>query len=122
MSVELVHGPDGTLWVIDGDPGAYTARPVGPPDTGAVASDLLDAVNTLVDVITGLRKSAQRPNVTKLAYSIDETCTALGITKPTLYKLIASGKLRTVKMEGSKHGRRLVPVAEIHRFLTDEMQ
>ena len=33
MSVELVHGADGTLWVIDGEPGAYVARQVGPPVT-----------------------------------------------------------------------------------------
>jgi excisionase family DNA binding protein len=42
-----------------------------------------------------------------------ETAQALGITKPTAYKLIAEGRLRTV-MVGA---RRLVPVSEIDRLL-----
>lgn len=56
---------------------------------------------------------APAANTPKMAYSIEETCVALGITKPTLYMLIADARLRTVKA-GT---RRLIPVAEIERFL-----
>lgn len=49
----------------------------------------------------------------KLAYSILETCAALGITRPTLYKLISDGRLRTVTI-GT---RRLIPATELDRLL-----
>jgi excisionase family DNA binding protein len=48
-----------------------------------------------------------------MAYSIAETCEAIGVTRPTLYKLIAEARLRTVKV-GT---RRLVPATEIERLL-----
>jgi excisionase family DNA binding protein len=51
----------------------------------------------------------------KLAFSIDEGCAALGITRPTIYKLIHRGELRT-KMVGT---RRLIPAAELERLLAD---
>ena len=31
MSAEIVTTADGALWVIDGEPGNYRARPVGEP-------------------------------------------------------------------------------------------
>jgi excisionase family DNA binding protein len=42
----------------------------------------------------------------RLAYRVDEACRALGISRTTLYKLIASGELRTVMVGG----RRLIPL------------
>ena len=51
--------------------------------------------------------------VPKLALTIEEACQALTISRPTLYELIASGRIRTV-MVGR---RRLVPVAELERLL-----
>jgi excisionase family DNA binding protein len=51
--------------------------------------------------------------VPKKAYSMQEGCDALGITRPTMYKLISEGKVRTV-MVGR---RRLIPVAELDQLL-----
>jgi excisionase family DNA binding protein len=58
-------------------------------------------------------ESPRKSPVPKMAYSMAETAAALGITKPTAYKLVAQGRLRTV-MVGA---RRLVPITEIERLL-----
>lgn len=47
------------------------------------------------------------------AYSVDQTCIALGVSKPTVYKLIEQGRLRTV----SVGRRRLIPATELARLL-----
>jgi excisionase family DNA binding protein len=52
----------------------------------------------------------------KLAFSVAETCDALGLGKTNIYKLIADGKLDTVKIGG----RRLVPAAAIQALLDRE--
>ena len=49
----------------------------------------------------------------KAAYDINEACRVLGISRPTIYKLIGAGRLRTVKF-GT---RRLVPVSAIEELL-----
>jgi excisionase family DNA binding protein len=49
----------------------------------------------------------------KLAFSIAETCEALGLGKTTIYGLIASGRLDTLRIGG----RRLVTAASIHSLL-----
>jgi excisionase family DNA binding protein len=54
--------------------------------------------------------------VPKLALSIEQACQALTISRPTLYELIGADRLRTVRAGR----RRLVPVAEIERFLAAE--
>jgi excisionase family DNA binding protein len=51
----------------------------------------------------------------KLALTIEEACQALTISRPTLYELIANGRIRTV-MAGR---RRLVPITELERLLAD---
>ncbi len=56
-----------------------------------------------------------RPEVPRLALSIDEACASIGVTRPTLYKLIASAQLRTCTVGR----RRLVPVSELERFLAE---
>lgn len=52
----------------------------------------------------------------KMAFSVLEACTALGITRPTLYGLIADGRLRTVKIGA----RRLIPTTELDRLLAGD--
>jgi excisionase family DNA binding protein len=48
----------------------------------------------------------------RLAYSIAESETLSGLSRSSLYRLIAAGKLKTVQ-----HGRRrLVPVQELERL------
>lgn len=53
------------------------------------------------------------PAVPKLAFTIEEACQALTISRPTLYELIATGRIHTV-MAGR---RRLVPLTELERLL-----
>jgi|SRR6516165_10689820 excisionase family DNA binding protein len=49
----------------------------------------------------------------RLAYSVNSTCIALDIGRSTLYELIASGAIRTIKV-----GRRtLITAEELRRFL-----
>jgi excisionase family DNA binding protein len=49
----------------------------------------------------------------RLAYSISEVETMLGLSRSSLYRLITAGKLRTVL-----HGRRrLIPARELDRLL-----
>lgn len=55
----------------------------------------------------------------KLVLSIAETCKALGITKPTLYKLINDGTLRTLKI-GTRRVIRRAALDEMLRKLEDE--
>ena len=49
----------------------------------------------------------------KLAYRVDDACTLLGIGRTSLYKLIAGGQLKTVRIAGRRHsaggGRRAWP-------------
>ena len=49
----------------------------------------------------------------KFAYSVNEAIKILGLGRTTLYKLIASGLLKTVKIGG----RRLIPRAAIEALL-----
>jgi excisionase family DNA binding protein len=53
----------------------------------------------------------------RLAYSIKEVGTALGLSKGAVYKMIQSGQLRSVKVKDSR--RRVIPAAEVDRFLDD---
>ncbi len=49
----------------------------------------------------------------KLSYSIDDASSALGVSRQTIYRLIADQDLRTVRIRG----RRIIPAAEISRLL-----
>lgn len=51
--------------------------------------------------------------VAKMAYSVDEACEALGLSRPSVYDLIRSGQLRSKKLGG----RRVIPVTELERLL-----
>lgn len=49
----------------------------------------------------------------RLAYSVAEACAALGISRPSLYQLIAAGRLHTVMLGG----RRVIPVDALTELL-----
>jgi excisionase family DNA binding protein len=51
----------------------------------------------------------------RLAYSLEESAQAIGLSRRTLYNLIEAGSLRTVKLGR----RRVVPVEELTRILAD---
>lgn len=55
-------------------------------------------------------KSA-KPQMPRLGYSINEWCEATGTSRPTAYRMIKDGQLRTVRIRG--HHR--IPVAEARR-------
>jgi len=48
----------------------------------------------------------------RLAYSINEFAAATALSRPTVYRMIRDGELRTAKVRG----RQLVPVAEARRI------
>lgn len=62
------------------------------------------------------RRHPGNPAVPKLALTIEEACESLTISRPTLYELIGSGRIRTV-MVGR---RRLIPVTELERLLAED--
>jgi excisionase family DNA binding protein len=49
-----------------------------------------------------------------LAYRVNPLCRRLGIGRSTLYKMMKSGKIKTVIVGG----RRLIPAAEVERLLS----
>lgn len=53
-------------------------------------------------------------NIPRLTYSVDEAAAAAGISRATVYRLIGSRQLRTVKLGD----RRLVPRDELMRLCT----
>jgi hypothetical protein len=55
------------------------------------------------------------PAVPKLAYTPKETAAALGIAPISVYRLLKRGMLKS----SSALRHKLIPVAEIQRFLTD---
>lgn len=52
------------------------------------------------------------------AYNVNEAAAAYRLSRSTLYKLMAAGKLRTVKIGG----RRLIPVDSIEALLAGGVQ
>jgi excisionase family DNA binding protein len=52
-----------------------------------------------------------------VAYRVDEAAEALRISRDTIYELIRSGRLRTIKLGA----RRLVPVVALHEYVSGEL-
>jgi len=53
------------------------------------------------------------PGALQLLHSIDDAATRLGVSVSTIWRLIRSGQLRTVKILG----RTLVPESELRRLV-----
>jgi len=64
---------------------------------------------------TTRRKRPREPHPAALAYSIDEAAHVLGVSRRTIYELIAEGRLRSAKL----YARRLIPRAELERLLAE---
>jgi excisionase family DNA binding protein len=56
------------------------------------------------------------PFIPRLAYSIAESEVLSGLSRSSLYRLMAAGKLKTIQ----RGRRRLVPAQELHKLVTDE--
>lgn len=59
------------------------------------------------------RMRTQTISVPKLGYTLAETELATCLSRATLYRLIALGKLKTIK----RGSRRLVPTDELKKFM-----
>ena len=57
----------------------------------------------------------KKPPKERLAFRINDAAAAVGLSRSTLYKLIAANKLRTVKVAG----RRLIPVSALDALITE---
>lgn len=64
----------------------------------------------------GTKPVLQSPAIDRNAFTISEACRRLSISRASLYRLNATGEIRTVRLGG----RRLVPASEIVRVLGDE--
>lgn len=53
-----------------------------------------------------------------LAHAVPDACQRLGISRSTLYELIASGEIRSFKVGA----RTLIPEAELRKFIASKMQ
>lgn len=58
----------------------------------------------------------EAPPPHKFAYSVKEVADGLGITRPTVYRLIGEGKLRTV----NAGVRRLIPADALAEYLAGD--
>ena len=56
------------------------------------------------------------PNVPKKVYSVKEVCHVLNLSRPTVTKLIDTGKLGHIKV----WGRLLIPIDDVDKFLEKE--
>jgi excisionase family DNA binding protein len=65
-------------------------------------------VTTTLSTPTGLS-----PHELRLALRINDACVALGISRSSLYELMAAGEIKTAVIAG----RRLIPVSELERLV-----
>lgn len=58
----------------------------------------------------------QSPNLSVRAYGVQDFCKAFGVSRSTVYNLMAAGKLRSVRVAG----RRLIPADAAEALLSGE--
>jgi excisionase family DNA binding protein len=56
------------------------------------------------------------PSVARLTYTVDEAAAAIGVSKPTIYRLIVRGHLCPVP--NLRH--KLIPCEQLHRYVAGE--
>lgn len=49
------------------------------------------------------------------AYTVNASCWKIGVSRSTLYQLMAAGKLRSIKIRG----RRMIPTTELRRIVAE---
>jgi len=54
----------------------------------------------------------------QLAYSTPDAANLLGVSIQTVYRMLAAGELRTIKIRG----RRLVPASELQRIVSQKQK
>mgnify|MGYP002628253924 CR=1 len=59
----------------------------------------------------------ERQNAPKLAYSINEACTALSLGRTTIYALIRADRLQVIRV----CGRTLIPTASLNNLVSDSV-
>lgn len=65
-----------------------------------------------------MSKEQQANNSGRLAYRVNEFCRSVGISRSVFYELIKKGKIKTVKIGGS----RVVPASEATRIASEGVQ
>jgi excisionase family DNA binding protein len=60
-----------------------------------------------------LSVTENQPAVRRLAFSMAEVASLTGVSRSTLYRLVSSGELKTVRLLS----RRLIPARELERLL-----
>ena len=63
--------------------------------------------------VSSIAPSSPVPPVESLTYSVTETATVLGVSLPTVYRLVARGVLRP--LPGLRHKR--LPKRQVHAFV-----
>lgn len=85
------------------------SQPYQPPHTAAASASTSPATSSRpLDVVSGIPPS-------KIAYTIKETTAAIGLSRSTIYKLMASGELQTIRIGQ----RRLIRAEALNRLLTE---
>jgi len=62
-----------------------------------------------------MRSSTSPPPAPKLAYSVDQACQAIAISRSKLYELIADGRIRALKIGA----RTLIPAESLHALIAE---
>lgn len=60
---------------------------------------------------------ANKQDLAPLAHTVPDACQRLGVSRTTLYELMASGQIRNFKVGA----RTLIPESELHRFVADKI-
>jgi predicted site-specific integrase-resolvase len=65
-----------------------------------------------------IHETDETPGLPRLAFSMQETADILGVSYVTVHRWLKCGLLRS----SSALGRKLIPLAEIERFLKDTLE
>lgn len=75
-------------------------------------------VVVMANAMTTQNKVETTPAIPKLAYTMQETADALGVSYLTVHRLIKRGLIRS----SSALRHKVIPVTEIQRFLKETLQ
>ena len=88
------------------------SQPYQPPHAAAASASAPPATSSRpLDAVSGIAPS-------KIAYTIKEAAAAIGLSRSTIYKLMASGELQTIRIGQ----RRLIRAEALSRLLTGSEQ
>lgn len=88
------------------------SQPYQPPHAAAASASAAPATSSRpLDAVSGIPPR-------RIAYTIKEATAAIGLSRSTIYKLIASGELQTIRIGQ----RRLIRAEALNRLLTGSEQ